>query len=37
MKLRTVFLLLILGVIAGFSALNWSAFITPTTLSLGPG
>ncbi|MEF8750628.1 MAG: LapA family protein [Candidatus Accumulibacter necessarius] len=35
MKLRTVFLLLVLGVIAAFSALNWSAFITPTTLSLG--
>ncbi len=35
MKLRTVFLLLILGAIAAFSVLNWHAFITPTTLSLG--
>ncbi len=35
MKLRTVFLLLILGAIAAFSALNWNAFIAPTTLSLG--
>lgn len=35
MKTRTLFLLLILVVIAGFSALNWSAFTTPTTLSLG--
>jgi cbb3-type cytochrome oxidase subunit 3 len=35
MKLRTVFLLLVLAAIAAFSALNWHAFITPTTLSLG--
>ncbi|MBP9804621.1 MAG: LapA family protein [Candidatus Accumulibacter sp.] len=35
MKLRTVFLLLILGAIAAFSALNWTAFTTQTTLSLG--
>ncbi len=35
MKLRTIFLLLILGTIAAFSLLNWNAFITPTTLSLG--
>ncbi|SBT08268.1 conserved exported hypothetical protein [Candidatus Accumulibacter aalborgensis] len=35
MKLRTIFLLLILGAIAAFSALNWSAFLAPTTLSLG--
>lgn len=35
MKLRTVFLLLILGAIAAFSALNWNHFIAPTTLSLG--
>lgn len=34
MKLRTLFLLLILGAIAAFSALNWGAFSTPTTLSL---
>ncbi len=35
MKLRTVFLLLVLAAIAAFSALNWHAFIAPTTLSLG--
>ncbi len=35
MKLRTVFLLLILGTIAAFSALNWTTFTTPTALSLG--
>lgn len=35
MKFRTLFLLLIVGATAGFSALNWEAFITPTTLSLG--
>ncbi|KFB67933.1 signal transduction histidine kinase [Candidatus Accumulibacter vicinus] len=35
MKLRTIFLLLILGTIAAFSLLNWNVFITPTTLSLG--
>jgi hypothetical protein len=34
MKLRTLFLLLILGAIAAFSALNWGAFSAPTTLSL---
>jgi len=31
MKFRTLFLLLILAATAGFSALNWDAFITPTT------
>ncbi len=35
MKLRTMFLLLILGAIAVFSMLNWSHFVAPTTLSLG--
>ena len=35
MKLRTIFLLLILGAIGAFSLLNWNAFITPTTVSLG--
>jgi hypothetical protein len=35
MKLRTLFLLLILGAIAAFSALNWGAISEPTTLSLG--
>lgn len=35
MKVRTLFILLILVAVAAFSALNWSAFMTPTTLSLG--
>jgi len=35
MKLRTVLLLLILGAIAAFAALNWHHFVAPTTLSLG--
>lgn len=35
MKIRTLLLLVVLGLIAVFSALNWSAFMTPTTLSLG--
>ena len=35
MKVRTLFLLLTVVAIAAFTALNWSAFMTPTTLSLG--
>lgn len=35
MKIRTLFLLLILGLIAVFTLLNWSAFLAPTTLTLG--
>jgi len=35
MPLRTVLLLVLLIAIALFAALNWSAFLTPTTLSLG--
>ncbi|HNC50672.1 MAG TPA: LapA family protein [Accumulibacter sp.] len=35
MKFRTVLLLLVLGTLAAFSALNWSTFTTPTPLSLG--
>lgn len=35
MKLQTLLLLLVLAVIAAFAALNWSAFIAPTTLSVG--
>lgn len=35
MKTRTIVLLIVLLAIAGFSALNWGAFITPTTLNLG--
>ncbi len=34
MSLRNVFLLVILVLMALFAALNWSAFTTPTTLSL---
>ncbi|MES2365655.1 MAG: LapA family protein [Pseudomonadota bacterium] len=35
MKIRTLLLLVVLGLIAVFSALNWNAFMTPTILSLG--
>jgi hypothetical protein len=35
MYLRTLLIFLVLGLIAVFSTLNWSAFIAPTTLSLG--
>lgn len=35
MKVRTLFLLLAVGAIAAFTALNWSAFMTQATLSLG--
>lgn len=35
MKVRTLFLLIVLIVIASFAALNWSAFLAPATLSLG--
>jgi ABC-type multidrug transport system fused ATPase/permease subunit len=35
MYLRTVLILAVLGLIVLFSALNWSAFIAPTVLSLG--
>ena len=35
MKTRTLLLILILVIIGSFSALNWSAFLTPTTLNLG--
>ncbi len=35
MKIRTLFLLIIVAAIAAFAALNWNAFMTPTTLSLG--
>ena len=35
MKIRTLLLLMLLSTIAAFAALNWSAFIAPTTLSLG--
>jgi uncharacterized integral membrane protein len=35
MPLRTVFLIVVLALIALFAVLNWSAFLAPTTLSLG--
>jgi uncharacterized integral membrane protein len=35
MPVRTVLLLIIVGAITIFAALNWSAFTAPTTLSLG--
>ncbi len=35
MKIRTLFLLTALGAITAFAVLNWSAFMAPTTLSLG--
>jgi ABC-type multidrug transport system fused ATPase/permease subunit len=35
MYLRTLVILAVLGLIVIFSALNWSAFIAPTVLSLG--
>ena len=35
MPLRSVLLLIVLAAIALFAALNWSAFLAPTTLSLG--
>jgi uncharacterized integral membrane protein len=34
MYFRTVLILFLLGMLALFTAVNWSAFITPTTLSL---
>ena len=37
MKIRTLFLLIVLVAISAFAALNWSAFMVPTTLSLGVG
>lgn len=35
MKTRTLFLILVLVAVGGFTVLNWSAFLTPTTLNLG--
>lgn len=35
MKIRTLFLLIVVFIITAFAALNWSAFMAPTTLSLG--
>jgi uncharacterized membrane protein len=35
MKIRTLFLLIVIAAIAVFAALNWNAFMTKTSLSLG--
>ena len=35
MPLRTVFLIVVVALIALFAVLNWSAFLAPTTLSFG--
>jgi uncharacterized integral membrane protein len=35
MRIRTLLVLLVIALIAGFAAINWPAFTTPTTLSLG--
>jgi hypothetical protein len=35
MKVRTLLFLIALVAVVAFAALNWSAFVTPTTLSLG--
>lgn len=35
MKIRTLFLLIAIAAIAAFAALNWNAFMTKTSLSLG--
>lgn len=35
MNLRTLAVVLVLALLAGFTALNWTAFTTPTSLSLG--
>jgi uncharacterized integral membrane protein len=34
MRFRTIFLVVLLALVAIFAAVNWTAFITPTTLSL---
>lgn len=35
MKLHTLLLMFVLAIIVAFTTLNWTAFITPTALSLG--
>jgi len=35
MRLRTLLLLLVVGAIVAFAAINWNAFVAPTNLSLG--
>ena len=34
MYLRTLFILIVLGAVAIFAAINWKAFMAPTTLSV---
>ena len=35
MQIRTLLMLVVLGAIVLFAALNWSSFMAPTTMSLG--
>lgn len=35
MKLHSLLLIIVLSIIAAFTALNWNVFVTPTDLSLG--
>lgn len=35
MPIRTILLLVVVGLVAVFAALNWNAILAPTTLSLG--
>ena len=35
MRARTIFLLLVIALVAAFAALNWDAFFVPTALNLG--
>ena len=35
MRLRTFILILLIALLAAFTALNWAAFVTPTSLSVG--
>ncbi|HUK40695.1 MAG TPA: hypothetical protein VLX11_06625 [Candidatus Acidoferrales bacterium] len=35
MYLRTLLIILLLGILVVFAAINWSAFVAPTTLSVG--
>jgi uncharacterized protein YlxW (UPF0749 family) len=35
MRIRTLLVLLVIALIAGFAAINWPAFTTPTPLNLG--
>lgn len=37
MRTRTLLVILVIALVTGFAAVNWDAFTTATTLSLGPG